>query len=457
MAFNVTEIKAYDAEGTAFNGLNASNVPINLNPGLDVVFSADVASSSVLSYAVTLFRTLADGGNSTPVDISLSQPSSNTVRIKSASPLIVNSSYNVYIPKGAFGIKSSEGETLASSFSFSFNTGVEESEAPTTEEDGIPPQEEVVVEDLQEIPEEVFLLSSIPDPDSIMQYGSGIVTVKFDGRLPTDTTVDVEVMHPLGFMFETASIWKEHLKPPVVDGGTITLFSKATAAELGEDIVERLVKIGEDPIKANSVPYSKYDSESGEYHLDFDLNRIFNIDFNISVNEITSSLSFMGFLYPYYGNIREIRLDIGPFVTEYNDFTLALIVHRHSITAEQLWPNNMPTTVPTRVSEYVTARTKKDILSTFFTSGERISSLGDLRISGKDVSSYLNDTLEALELRIVALENQVKKGDSSASPYTYYSHKSLPVSTTSASVGEDIGTSFGSRSLGRSFESKTGG
>ena len=49
MAFNVTEIIAYDAEGTAFNGLNASNIPLELVPGMDIVFSSDVASSSVLS------------------------------------------------------------------------------------------------------------------------------------------------------------------------------------------------------------------------------------------------------------------------------------------------------------------------------------------------------------------------------------------------------------------------
>jgi hypothetical protein len=162
----------------------------------------------------------------------------------------------------------------------------------------------------------------------------------------------------------------------------------------------------------------------------------------------------MGFLYPFYGSTRELRLDIGPFVNEYNDFTLALIIHRHSITADQLWPHTMPLVVPTRVSEYVAARAKKDILATFFTSGERMSALGDLRISGKDVSSYLAEQLQALDLRIVALESAISKGDHSTSPYTYYSHKSLPVSTTSAAFGADNGTDFSSRPLGRSLEGK---
>jgi len=465
MAFNVTDIQAYDPEGVAFNGLNASNVPIDLNPGLDVVFNSQVASASVLSYAVTLFRTLSDGGNSIPVDISLSQPGNgNKVRIKTQAPLIQNSTYNVYIPKGAFGLKSIDGEALTSSFSFSFTTGTSSTETPT-EEEGAIPAEEVVVES-EAILEELFLISSIPDPDSILQYGSGIITSTFNGRLPTDTLADIEAEHPLGFMFETSSIWNK-FKRVTQDGSNITISSYASASELlGEGIDvegDRLCKIGVDPIKANSIPYIKYDDDPDneltyeKYQLDFDINRIFNITFDISVNELASNLAFMGFLYPYYGNIKELRLDIGPFVSEYNDFTLALIIHRHSITAEQLWPHDMPTQVPIRVSEYVGARTKKDILSTFFTSGERISSLGDLRISGKDVSSYLNDTLESLELRIVALENQVTKGDSTTNPYTYYSYKSLPVKSTSAAVGDDVGSSFDNRSLGRSFESKTGG
>ena len=468
MAFNVTEIVAYDTQGAGFNGLNASNVPLDLNPGLDLVFNSKVASSSVLSYAVTLFRTLSDGGNSIPVDISLSQPvdgDGKVVRIKTQASLISNSTYNVYVPKGAFGLKSSEGETLISSFSFSFNTGTSNTETPT-EEEGAVPTEEVVVEDLEEIPEEIFLISSIPDPDSILQYGSGIITATFNGRLPSDTSIDIEATHPLGYVFETSSIW-EKFKRTNRDGNNITVSSYATADELlaeGIDVNgDRLCKIGIDPIKANSVPYIKYDNDSDnettyqKYQLDFDINRIFDVNFNISVNELQADLAFMGFLYPYYGNIKEIRLDIGPFVSEYNDFTLALIIHRHSITAEQLWPHSMPTAVPIRISEYVAARTKKDILSTFFTSGERMASLGDLKISGKDVAGYLNDTLESLELRIVALENQVKKGDHSSNPYTYYSYKSLPVKTSSATVGEDRGTNFGSRSLGRSFESKNGG
>jgi hypothetical protein len=454
MAFNVTEVIAYNDEGGSFNGMNASDVPVDLVPGLDIKFNAPVASSSVLSYAVSLFQTLPDGTSTSPVDITLIQPSTDTVRIQSSTQLIPNASYNVYIPSGTFGLTSNEGEALSSSFTFSFNTGTAIVEV---EEPSIDVTPEIDIEQMDVIPEDLFFVSSLPDPDSILQYGSGIISANFNGRLPVDAGVSVSAMHPLGYIFETNSLWVKYMQEPIITGGDILISSRIDEDELVEEFgigfESRLAKIGVDPLASDSIPYVTKTAKP-EYFLDFDVNRIFNVSFDIDVNELKSDFNFMGFLNPFYGSTRELRLDIGPFVNDYNDFTLALIIHRHSITADQIWPHTMPLVVPTRISEYVAARAKKDILATFFTSGERMSALGDLRISGKDVSSYLSEQLQALDLRIVALESAISKGDHSTSPYTYYSHKSLPVATTSAAFGADNDSDFSSRPLGRSLEDK---
>ena len=76
----------------------------------------------------------------------------------------------------------------------------------------------------------------------------------------------------------------------------------------------------------------------------------------------------MSLLSPFYASINETKLEIGPFVNQYDDFTIALSIHRHGITAAQLWNGTIDSLdVPIRITEYVIARTKKDILSTYFT------------------------------------------------------------------------------------------
>ena len=233
MAFNIISAEYYDPDGVKQNLVGASEVPHD-SP-LDITFSGSVASSSILSYAVTLFRTMADGGNETPVDIGLTQPADEVVRITPTSNLITGAAYTVYIPKSNYGITAADGTTLQNSFSCGFTvTGTAASgvEAGTT-----------TVEDLSAIPEELYFSSSIPSEGSIMQYGLGSVTVSFDGRVPdggtcsdtqytnkTDCEADSETWtkdviinaaatKPLGFTTTPLTTrWIDNLQDPLIVG-----------------------------------------------------------------------------------------------------------------------------------------------------------------------------------------------------------------------------------------------
>jgi len=453
MSFNVTGAVFYDDSSVAQNALSASDVPITSD--IDIKFSGNVATSSVLSFAVTLFRTLSDGGSETPVDITLTHSSNDTVRINPSESLIASANYTVYVPRSTYGIKSSEGETLTSSFSFSFSTVTGASSSPEADL-----SEEVVEE--AAIPEELFLITSTPQVDAIMQYGFGSVIAKFDGRVPSATTVEVSSRHPLGYSMVSNSLWIDNMKDPITVGSEVYLSSKIAYSELTNDQIANLAVVGTDPITSDSIlVLDKNADQDGDITLDFDPNTLFEISVDIPVNEQNPTVSFMGLLYPFYATVPETKLEVGPFIEQYNDFTIGLTLYRHSITAGQLWkgPAIDSYNVPLRVAEYVVARTKRDILSTFFTdpggAGAGSLSLGDLKLSGKNLTQYLSDSLSALDLKIVALENMLKKGDKSSSPFTDHTHQSLPTSSSGAAFGESWGSDFTSKGFNRSLDKKS--
>ncbi len=477
MAFNVISAEYHDSNAAKQNLVGASEVPHD-SP-LDITFNSAVASSSILSYAVTLFRTMADGGNETPVDIGLTQPADAIVRITPAADLITGASYTVYIPKSNYGITAADGTTLQNSFSGSFTvTGTVADVVETGTS---------TVEDLSAIPEELYLSSSIPSEGSIMQYGLGSITVSFDGRVPDggtcsdteyttkatceaasetwtkDVIITAEATKPLGFTTTPLTTrWIDNLQDPLIVGKDVYLTSKVDYSSLTEAEVALLAVIGVDTLSDDSIVcIDKVADGDGNITLDFDVNRAFEIGFDISVNEHVPTLAFMSLLSPFYASINETKLEIGPFVNQYDDFTVALSIHRHGITAAQLWNGTIDSLdVPIRITEYVIARTKKDILSTYFTdptgAGAGSISLGDFKMSGGVLAQYLKDNIAALDLKIVALEHKLKTKDTSSSPYTDHTHQSLPTSTTSASPGETAGTDFGSlKGASRGFTSQT--
>jgi len=421
---------------------------------------------------------MPDGGNETPVDIELSLIDPGTiVRVSPKSDLIAGASYALYIPKSNYGIKAADGTSLQNSYSATFTV----IEAVTQ----VDQTGETVVEDIEAIPEELYFASAIPAEGSIMQYGLGSLTVSFDGRVPEGGTCsdpqhktlvnceaagetwtrDVQVSalanHPLGFGLNPKAYWIDNLQNPFVLGKDVYLTSKILYDNLDQEEKDLLAVIGADALTVDSIAcISKTPDEEGYITLDFDINRTFEIGFDISVNEHTPILSFMSLLSPFYASINETKLEIGPFVNQYDDFTVALSIHRHSITAAQLWNGTIDSlNVPLRVTEYVVARTKKDILSTYFTdptgAGAGSISLGDFKMSGRNLAQYLKDNIAALDLKIVALEHKLKTKDSSTSPYTDHTHQSLPTSTTSASPGATGGSDFESRGMSRGFTSRT--
>lgn len=453
MAFTVIGAFYYNDAEEQLNAISANDVPVT-SP-IDLQFSEDVSTSSLLSYAVTLLRTLSDGGNETPVDITLIQQNDESgnptiVRVTPVDSLITGAFYTIYVPRSSYGITSSEGSSLAQSFSFNFNTAEGDSSAPD-----LPPSDDV--EQLEPIPEELFLLTSTPTDASILQFGFGSLITKFNGRVPGDANVQVETRHPLGYGLVADSWWSQNLQDPLVIGSEIFLSSKIEMSALSEEETARLTTPGTDPIKSDSIlVLSKEADEDGLIALDFDVNTMFDITIEVEGNEVNPALQFMGLLAPLYASVTEARMDIGPFVNQYNDFTIALSLYRHSITAEQLWNGTMPDEAPIRVAEYVIARTKRDILQTYFTDpsgvGAGTLALGDLKLSGKNLVQYLKDSISALDMKIVSLESRLKRGDVSNTPYTDHTHMSLPVQTTSAKFGEAEGTNFGSRGLGRALD-----
>jgi len=454
MAFNVKEAVFYDANSNPLNAISAVDVPVA--SALDLVFSEDVASATVLSFAATLFRTMEDGGNETPVDVTLSQPETNKVRIESKTDLIESGHYTLYVPRSSYGLKSNNGESLQKSFTCSFSTVVGSGVAPD------PSGTTIDVEEQDAIPEELFLVTSTPPVDAVMQYGFGSVIAKFDGRVPSATSVEVSTRHPLGFNLVQNSIWVDNMLSPIVIGSEVYISSKVDKTTLTAEEIANLAVVGEDTITSDSIlVISKTEDENDLLTLDFDTNTLFDITVDIPVNEQNPNIGFMGLLYPFYTTVAETKLEVGPFIEQYNDFTIALAIYRHSITAGQLWKGGAiidPYNPPMRVAEYVAARTKRDILSTFYTdpggAGSGSLALGDLKLSGKNLTQYLNDSLSALDLKIVALENMLKKGDKSTSPFTDHSHQSLPVSTSGAAFGESLGSDFGSKGFNRNLDKK---
>mgnify|MGYP003152855999 CR=1 FL=1 len=453
MAFNVKEAVYYDEHGAEQNALTAVDVPIA--SALDIKFSEDVASSSILSFAVSLFRTMEDGGNETPVDITLSQASTDIVRITPNANLIASGHYTVYVPRSSYGLKSTNADSLQQSFSFSFSTVAGSSQTPD------PSATDIEVEEQSAIPEELFLVTSTPPVDAVMQYGYGSVIAKFDGRVPSTTTVEISTRHPLGHNLIHNSMWVDNMVEPIVVGSEVYISSKVDKNTLTAEQIANLTVVGSDPITTDSILVtSKTEDENDLLTLDFDANTLFDITVDIPVNEQSPNIGFMGLLFPFYSTVAETKLEVGPFIEQYNDFTIALSIYRHSITSSQLWNGEAidPYDPPMRVAEYVVARTKRDILSTFYTdpggAGAGSLSLGDLKLSGKNLTQYLNDSLSALDLKIVALENMLKKGDKSTSPFTDHGHQSLPVSTSGAAFGESWGSDFGSKGFNRNLDKK---
>jgi hypothetical protein len=246
------------------------------------------------------------------------------------------------------------------------------------------------------------------------------------------------------------------MKDPIVIGSEIFLSSEVAASSVDAEL---LAVAGEDALTADSILV--LDKDADPLTLDFDINTVFDITIEIEGNDVNPAFDFMGILVPLFATLEETKLEIGPFAEQYNDFTLALSLYRHSITAEQLWPGTMPASAPLRVAEYVIARTKRDILQTYFTDpsgvGAGTLALGDLRLSGKNLVQYLRDSLSALDMKIVALERKLKQGDASLSPYTDHTHASLPAESSSAVFGETTGGDFESRGLERSLLNKNKG
>jgi len=452
MAFDVIGAKYYKDVGgtlTEFNAISATDVPTAA--AIDVEFSSNVLSSSILSYAATLFRTLGDGGNETPVDVVLSPEGSNSVRITPSANLVESSSYTLYIPRSSHGIKSVEGEALIRGFSMSFSSieGADDTPTPTT-------ATAESTEFIGTIPDELYLMSSTPPEDSIMQSGLSLIA-KFDGRLPGDTTYTVSSRHPLGK--PSTGLWGDaaNLQEALIIGDEIYVSSKVLESSLSDAQIAKLAVVGEDIIKEDSIIVASTTAVDGLLTLGFDPNTIFEITINIEINEQAPTISFMGLIAPFFSTIEEANMEIGPFAQQYDDFTIALSIYRHSITANQLYNGTIDlSSIPQRVSEYVIARTKRDILSTYFTdpsgAGAGSLALGDLKLSGKNLVDYLSANISALDMKIVALERLLKQGDSSSTPYTDYSHQSLPVSTTSAPAGESYGTDYTSRAFNRALD-----
>jgi len=249
---------------------------------------------------------------------------------------------------------------------------------------------------------------------------------------------------------------------PSIDGTELMIKSEILESEIEDTSL--LVDINTTPIiSANQIPYVGTNTEGDDvtYILDFDINKIYDVEFVIPGNTENPMISFMGLLYPFYATLEEVKVDIGPFVNQYDDFTLTLSIFRHSITARQIWAekNALPTDVtPIRLGEYVMARTKRDILHTYFTDpttvGSGSFSLGDLRMSGRNYLEYLKEIIATLDMKIVSLENALKRGDKSTSPYTDFGHKALPTVSTSVSAGSAQGRDWESKGLGRGFSSK---
>ena len=478
MAFNVTSADGFQVDentqgSVATNLISGSGIALDSN--LEITFSEDVASNSVLSFAVTLFRTLPDGGSQVPVDVTLSQPETNKIVINPTDNFIAQASYALYIPKSKHGIRNSAGDPLEKSFNCSFNAGgltdyinPDQSNNVSTDTDSSDTDADVDVPVVGPEPEELFLVGSSPADESILQYGYGMINAKFDGKLPEEiTVVKVTPRHPLGFAGGLNSLWSDNStkdNPLVsVDGTELTVKSEILEADIEDTSL--LVDVTSNAITAaNQIPYvGSSVNEDGDtvYTLDFDVNKIFDVEFDIPGNTENPMMSFMGLLYPFYATLEEVKVDIGPFVNQYDDFTLTLSIFRHSITARQIWSdkNSMPVdSVPIRLTEYVMARTKRDILHTYFTDPTTVGSgsfaLGDLRMSGRNYLDYLKEIIATLDMKIVALENALKRGDNSTSPYTDFGHKALPTSSTSVSAGSANGNDWDSKGLGRGFSSK---
>lgn len=456
MAFNATGAFYYDDSNVQQALTSGSEVPNEADIYLQ--FNADISSSSVLSYTISLFRTLPDGGNETPVDISsltvVNDDSGDPtlIHVQPATDLISAAYYTLYLPKGRYGVTSTEGETLQHSFSLSF--------IAETLPAGTGPVAPIDTTTLPAIPDSFYLISSMPMDSSIMQYGTGSVIAKFNGRIPEDETdptntetnvvSSVEVRHPLGLALNVNSIWANNFSSDAI-GSELFLTSK-----VNKDLIDltKLMILGEDTITIDGIAcISKTPDGEDNIALDFDVNKIFEVSFTTPSNDDIEPLSFMGLLFPFFTSIDETKLEIGPFIQQYDDFTLALLIYRHSITAEQLWKGTLDySSLPTRIPEYVQARTKRDILNTYLTDPAGASSsftIGDFKMSGRELSRYLQDSIKAIDLKIIALENALKRGDVSLDPYTDHTHQSLPVKTSSAIPGEsDYHSSlYSSRSL----------
>ena len=480
MSFNVTSVQAYQVqlngdeyETVAVNAISGTNIA--LDSTIEVVFSEDVASNSVLAFAVTLFQTLPDGGSQVPVDVALSQPESNKVVITPSANLAAQANYALYIPKSKHGIRDSEGNPLSQSFNCAFTSGGqtdlisdpggESTSQDTTTDDT---STDVVVEQVS-TPDELFLVGSSPTDESILQYGFGLLNAKFDGRLPEGVTVDIVTRHPLGFTSQAQSLWVDSstADSPLVSLDQTELTVKSTILQSSIEDQSLIVDVTSTPITSDDqIPIvGTTTDEAGQdlYVLDFDVNKIYDVEFKIPGNTENPIMSFMGLLYPFYATLEEVKVDIGPFVNQYDDFTLTLSIFRHSITAKQIWmeKNTLPSTAPIRLTEYVMARTKRDILGTYFTDPSTVGSgsfaLGDLRMSGRSYLEYLKEIVSTLDLKIVALESAIKRGDTSTSPYTDFGHQALPTSSASVAAGEASGRDWESKDMGRGFKSKVSG
>ncbi len=140
--------------------------------------------------------------------------------------------------------------------------------------------------------------------------------------------------------------------------------------------------------------------QSTDYELTIEGNRIKGLATTIMVNDYVTL--FTTLMIPMYTSVEDIRLSLGSFIANVPDNTIAVLIHRNSIRAQELGPfqHDDP---PLYVRRFVSCKTMVDLITALFLGstagfGGGRRTLGDMTIAqdGVGSSDFLGPFLDSL-------------------------------------------------------------
>lgn len=401
MAFNVSSVSpTFNATG------------VYLDAVLTATFNEVILDSSVNEFNFNLVESDTD----VAVLGTVIKTGSSTIRFTPTEDLRASTRYTAVIMGNTWGILSAGGQALPETVSWTFTTGLY-----LDSDDAIDEIPAAVASEDEPTGDELYIVSSSPDNSSVNVL-TDRVAITFTGVVPSGTYADVEASHPLGYPAGD-NYWAENFNC-VLNENQLIISSSGDLATALNNSVQFIDK--EALITESSILVSESGHAMGSLrHVRFgvDSNFLYKVKVHIPTNEFVPEINFVSKLLPQLVSVEEIRLFGGSSLSKFNDFTIATLLYKTSLTAKGLWTSHghtWPTVVPYYAQQYVLYRSLRDLLSIMMRDTSAVGGgsqkLGDLALSTRPDSKVMLDDLRGLDLYVTLFAQKLTEGNVNSIP-----------------------------------------